>query len=139
MGIKLIGRPRKYDTVEELREKIQYYFDSITMDIVTDEENNAEESIVNTKFIKQPGVISMCLFLGIDPDTLKEFEKRSEEYSGTIKQARNIILAAKLEMLPTMKNPRGMMFDLSANYGMHEKQQVEYTEKQTVVVGDIDD
>jgi hypothetical protein len=37
-----------------------------------------------------------------------------------------------------MKNPRGMMFDLSANYGMHERKELDVKER-TVVVGDIDD
>jgi len=158
MGIRLRGRPRKYETAEELRKNIQYYFDSITKDVLITEMvedgknekgkiqykevpklNNAGEQIIEVTFIEQPGIISMCVFLGIEPDTLKNYEKNNEDFLGTIKEARNIILSAKLKMLPLMKNPRGMMFDLSANYGMNEKQEVEYTDKSTIVVGDIDE
>ena len=137
MAIRLIGQPRKYKTVEEMKSRIQYYFDSITRDtlkvikknIGTEDEpeyieepylNNAGEQVIYTEFIKQPSVIGMCLFLGIHRDTLCEYEKR-EDYTDTIREAKQIIVSQKLEMLPLMKNPRGLMFDLSANYGMHEK------------------
>lgn len=140
MAIKLVGRPRKYKTIEELQKQIQYYFDSITRDtyrvirknIGTDDEpeyidepylNNAREQVIYTEFIKQPSVIGLCLFLNISRDTLIEYEKK-EIFVDTIREARRIIVEQKLEMLPTMKNPRGLMFDLSANYGMHEKTEV---------------
>ena len=135
MAIKLVGRPKKYETAEDLREQIQYYFDSITRDSKattvkendideTTEEvpvyNNAGEQIIYTEFIKQPSVVGLALFLGIHRDTLNEYEK-DPIFSDTIREAKQIIVNQKLEMLPLMKNPRGLMFDLSANYGMHEK------------------
>lgn len=139
MAIKLRGRPRKYKTVEELKEKIQYYFDSITRDTKattikeneiegTTEEvavyNNAGEQVIYTEFIKQPSIVGLCLFIGIERETLNQYEKK-EEFSDTIHEAKQIIVEQKLEMLPLMKNPRGLMFDLSANYGMHEKTEIE--------------
>jgi len=141
MAIRLRGQPKAYECVEDMKKQIQYYFDSITRDmpqtvrinIGTDEEpnyidkpilNNAGEQLIHVEFVKNPSVVGLCLFLGIHRDTLCEYEKK-EEYSDTIREAKQIILDQKLELLPTLKNPRGMMFDLSANYGMHEKQVIE--------------
>jgi GTPase SAR1 family protein len=138
MSIKLKGRPRKYECVEDLQKEIQYYFDSITRDTkaVRMEEdeindtvievpvyNNAGEQVIHTEFIKQPSVVGLCLFINISRETFSQYEKL-EEFSDTIHEAKRIIVEQKLEMLPIMKNPRGLMFDLSANYGMHEKTEV---------------
>ena len=138
-----VGRPRVIETNEELTNRIQNYFDSITIDVprsvmkkVDTEDgedyveepliNNAGEQVVETEFIKNPSVTALCLHIGIHRDTLHEYEKK-DEFSDTIRIAKQIILSRKLELLTELKNPRGVMFDLSANYGIVEKKEIEST------------
>ena len=122
-----IGRPRKYETAKELTAAMQDYFDSIARDrLLTDENgspvlNNIGKQVVITEFFENPNTIGMCLHLGITSETLTEQELRGKEFSEPITRARQIILNRKLELLNTVKNPRGIMFDLSANYGMIER------------------
>jgi len=139
MPIK-IGAPKKYPDHKLFKSKVQRYFNSISRDVPLTKSVNMEmkdkkgnniyvdrpvldnlkKPIILTEFVKEPGIVGLCNYLSITRDTLIEYEKR-EEFIDTISRARQIILERKLERVNTVKNPRGIMFDLSANYGMHEK------------------
>ena len=157
-GCKTSGRPRKYKSVEELENAIEYYFNSITMDVprvmtvqvgetedgkpILEERtltNNAGEPIVDTEYIQRPSILGMCQHMGILSETLKEYEGYGEEYSQTITHARERIQAFKIDQLYTVKNPRGVMFDLNVNYGMVEKKEQDVKLNANVGVQMIDD
>lgn len=147
------GRPRAFETPEDLADAIQSYFDSITIDVprtkaVVDyienegEPNektvykqvplldNAGNQVVSIEWVKEPQVIGLCLYLEVDTETLSNYEKR-KDYFGTVSRAKQIILDRKLGLLTELKNPRGLMFDLSANYGIIEKKQQDITHDMT--------
>lgn len=127
-----MGAPFKIPTHEELVNKIQNYFDSITidepvMDGVKPVLNNADEPLVHTQWLEIPMTIAMCLYIGIDDETLTTYEKRGQDFSDTIQRARKIILSRKLQSLYTSKNTRGVQFDLAVNHGMIEKKAIDNT------------
>ena len=129
------GRPRKFKSVEELEEKINKYFGSITITepltksvIVGYKDNDKEKPIckeipvVNNngeqvfidKYFKNPTIGDMCIFLDITRDTLLNYEKLPE-YLGTIKKAKGKIEAFLEQELYREKGHTGLIFNLK-NY-----------------------
>jgi hypothetical protein len=102
-----VGRPLKFNTPEELQEKIDEYFYDCEMK-------------------KRPLTIAGLAFaLDVDSRTIRYYEER-DEFFPTIKRAKQIILVQKEELL-TMKNTQiaGLIFDLKNNYGDLFKEKVE--------------
>lgn len=132
MAVK-IGRPKAYSTTEAFTSKVQDYFDTITMDMPMDLKNNKGEDAIETIYLKPPSIMALCNHLGITSETLGQYGK-DPMFSEAITCARQLILERKLEMLTIAKNPRGIMFDLSANYGMVEKKAVETSGEQTIKI-----
>ena len=102
----MAGRPKIYETVEELEKAIQHYFDSITItkpafDICLDGKdgegndifkkkprmNNAGEQVMVTSYYENPSVLAMCRHIGMTRETLSQYEKQ-EQFSDTIKSAK---------------------------------------------------
>lgn len=87
------GRPRKIETVEELREGIERYLDYI--------EGQAAAGVALI-----PDTEGLALFLGISRSTLFEWQRsRPGEYSDTIKAALNGIAAYKKQLALKGKIP----------------------------------
>jgi hypothetical protein len=115
------GRPRKFNTVEELRNKINEYFDwcdSEKREIIT------EKGI--TIILKPYTVSGLCLYLDICRDTLLEWEKNVEEFSDTIKKAKiRIENFIEEKSITGYLNPTVSIFNLKNNFGWKDKQEVE--------------
>jgi hypothetical protein len=146
-----VGRPRKFKTVQELQNAIDYYFDSITIthkvfDTVVDEEdkdgkvikshkeprlNNAREQITYDEYIERPSILGMCLHMGIHRDTLLEYEALVE-YSDTVKAAKSKIEQYVEQQLYRKDQVTGIIFNLKNNFGWKDKQEIETTGETTV-------
>ena len=102
------GRPLKFESKEELENKINEYFSHCDK-------------------VKKPYTIAgMAIYIGCSRDTIYEYEKnkdRIEEYSDTIKKARDKILAYLEEKL-MMEGKPGQIF-IAKNYGYTDKQEIE--------------
>lgn len=110
------GRPRKYETVEELQEGIKKYLVYI-----------AEKNAVGVALI--PDVEGLALFLGVSRSTLYEWQNsRPGEYSDTIKRTLNAIAAAKKQLALMGKIPP-LVFatDFNNNHGYTQQQNIEIT------------
>jgi hypothetical protein len=102
-----MGRPLKFESVEQLQEKINAYF------VECDEKN-------------EPYTITgLAVFLDCDRDTLLNYEKKSEDFFGTIKRAKDKCLAYAEKSLWQVKNPAGIIFNLKANYGWQDTQKID--------------
>lgn len=87
------GRPRKYETVEELEEGIRNYIDYIRT-----------QAAAGVHLI--PDVEGLALFLGVARSTLFEWQKsRPGEFSDTIKNAFTAIAAVKKQLALMGKIP----------------------------------
>lgn len=102
-----IGRPLKFKTVEEMREKIVAYF------------AECEES-------KRPLTITgLALALGTDRDTLLDYQtKRGDAFSDTIKNAKLVCQNyAEEELFRKGHQVAGVIFNLKNNYGRWKEEQ----------------
>lgn len=130
---KRMGRPLKFQSVEELEEKIQAYFESC-WEIKRDMFGNAiapndlqieGEPTVYVKVQKRPYTVGgLAVFLGCSRNTLWDYEKGEDarkDFSDTIKGAKDIIEAYAEEQLYIGKNQAGAIFAMKANYGWQDK------------------
>ena len=99
------GRPRAFNSNEELEALIDGYFDYCDA-------------------LPRPyTILSLCIYLGIVKDTLQDYAKL-QEYSSTITRARLKIEAYAEDCLYTAKNPTGIIFNLKNNWKWHDKTEV---------------
>lgn len=98
------GRPPLWNTSEELEKEIQGYY------------SHCEEK-------KKPLTIAgLAVWLGVDRQTIYNYETK-DEFFGTIKKARDHILAGLEEALFT-EGKAGQIF-LAKNYGYTDKQEID--------------
>ncbi|MCM1218790.1 MAG: DNA-packaging protein [Lachnospiraceae bacterium] len=105
------GRPRKYETVEQLQEGIEKYIDYIEV------QNAAGVALI-------PDVEGLALFLGVARSTLYEWQNaRPSEFSDTLKRALNAIAAVK-KQLALMGRIPPIVFatDFNNNHGYVQQQ-----------------
>lgn len=100
------GRPPKYETAEELQEKIEEYFN--------------EEGIKYT-------IAGLCLYLGFESRQSFYDLSKNDKFSYTIKRAR-LMLQDHYEGLLQGNNVTGAIFALK-NLGYTDKQEIDHTTK----------
>lgn len=105
--IKLIGRPKLYNTAEEMIEVLENYFNDC-------EKRHAHYTITG-----------ICIALGMSRETLRTYEKQ-EEFSDTIKEAK-LLVENHLENALYDKDSVGVRFNLSTNFGWKDKTNVEHS------------
>ncbi len=136
-SIPKLGRPKKWETVDELREQIEAYFDSCFMPKtyekrVVDIGEDGEEvvSYVTAPCLNKKGepifyqirpftVTGLAVALDTSRETLLDYEKNPENaaFSDTIKAAKQIIHNYAEEYLFNGKNATGAIFNLKNNWG----------------------
>jgi len=127
------GRPPKYKTVEEMSDKIDDYFNSITTtkdkldEAGNPEYDNAGNEIRIVEYFIPPSILGMCLYLGIDRDTLNEVYYKKEEFVGTIKRAKAKVEQYLADQLNRTTQVAGIIFNLKNNFGWKDIQTVENT------------
>lgn len=109
-------KPKK----EALKNSIDAYFASCYNQI-TDEFGN-----ITTICVKPPLVGSLAYHLGIDRDTLLQWEK-DKNLSALVKNAKERIRIFSEESLFTNKLTTAMIFNLKCNYGWKDVQDVNVT------------
>ena len=165
-AIRKPGRPKKY-TAAGFRDGCEAYFDSISYKekverkiYLTDENGNpildgrghqkfqvehvetedGKKAYV-TKWIEPPGIMALCLYLGIDESTflrygemkptegMTEKEQRdAEEFCRTATRARGRIMAYLSEMTQDPRAARGAIWNLQQNFGQKEKREISLDE-----------
>ena len=130
------GRPLKFQSVEELKEKIQAYFDNcwdykrdmfggrikdrdVKVNKDTKNETTEDHGYIKEQ-VKPYTVGGLAVFLECSRDTLITYEKK-EEFFDTIKRAKDIIYAYAEDSLFIGKNQAGIIFSMKNNYDWKDK------------------
>lgn len=114
-----VGRPRKYKNVEELQCLIDEYFSTCDQ-------------------LHRPYTITgLALFLDMDRQSLLRYEKEYEdEFCYTIKRAKERVQEFVECCLFKKGIAPGVIFNLKNNFGWEEKQNIDATVKDKVVIVD---
>lgn len=140
------GRPRIYTEKELFQQKIDDYFNSITISkprIETkvigfeDEEkkkpifeeievlNNKGEQIIDTIYVEHPSIISMSHYIGITRETLNQY-KNNPLFSDAIKRAKERIeIYLESELYRSQGQVTGIIFNLKNNFDWKDKNETE--------------
>lgn len=113
------GRPPIFESVEQLQEQIIAYWDYL-----------AKANREQVKLI--PDVEGLCSFLGINRDTLNDWERNNYKgFSVTIKTTKNAIAAFKKQLALQGKIPPIVFAtDFNNNHGYTQKQEMIVTPNQ---------
>lgn len=112
---KKVGRPLKYQTVEELERLVQQYF-------------------IDCDANEKPYTISgLALALNMSRQDLLNYQAKAE-FVDTIKTAKQRCENYAEEQLFRSGNVAGVIFNLKNNYGYKDKQEVEAEVSQTIKV-----
>lgn len=119
----IVGRPRKFNTAEELEAKINEYFD-----LLDDSKETKKEKGVHTIHRDVvPTITGLCLFLGFeDRSSFYNYEDEGE-FSYTIKRAR-MAIENHYEQNLSGSASSGSIFALK-NFGWKDKQEIEQDTK----------
>lgn len=100
------GRPKKFESPEQLQLEIDKYFKTMDKE-------------------QRPYTISgLALFLDTTRETLLDYENKYENYSDTVKKAKLKILNFNEESLYTNRNVTGVIFNLKCNFGFQDSQNI---------------
>lgn len=131
-------RPLKFQSVEELQDKVEAYFASCN-DYVRGAKGNRIKDAVSGEYlmyqVKVPTITGLAVFLDTSRETLLDYENELHKnkdmpeeiqhgFSGTIKKAKLRIYDATEQQLYRGK-PTGAIFSLKNNYGWEDKTKVE--------------
>lgn len=113
---KAVGRPRVFNSQEELEQKIMEYWQRC-------EQNN------------KPYTLSgLALWIGVDRKTLYNYSEK-DEFFPTIKKAKDIVEASMEERALTGENNVTFsIFALKNNFGWRDKQEIEHSGETSVNV-----
>lgn len=119
-----MSRPLKFESVEDLSERISEYFYACDTHMKTVFTKDGEAIEVP---VPKPYTISgLAYFLGTSRKVLLEYESRNEEFSNTIKNAKAKIEAYVEESLWTPKVTAGVIFNLKNNFGWVDKTDINH-------------
>lgn len=137
------GRPRVYETPEELQEAVEAYFDSIsrTVDAVELVDSGRRDSsghvvyepvkicnddgeiIRKVEFILPPTVTDLCLYLGITRQTWVNYANREGYRQVTDWAKARVESYLRRESLTRTKGLQGVIFNLEQNFKHEEKKE----------------
>lgn len=140
----MAGRPLKFKNTEELEDLINKYFDSITITepvyksvYIGDDDKgngiyedkplltNAGEHFHRTEHLNKPSILGLAKFIGTTRKTLLDYENK-EEFSYTIKSAKERIEQYLEEQLYRKEQVVGIIFNLKNNFGWKDKREIEH-------------
>lgn len=124
------GRPVKYKTPEEMQIIIDDYFDRCIAQVFDKNLNKTVEVIV-----EPPTVSGLAYELNMTREGLVYYEAK-DEFTDTIKRAKQRIQKYVERSLFTAKNPAGSIFNLKNNYGWVDKQDINVDVKHVSFVGE---
>lgn len=109
-----VGRPLKFKNVEELQNAIDAYFLS------------CEDPERPGFYIKPLTITSLAVHLDTTRDLLLDYQEK-DEFSDTIKKAKQFIHAWTEEQLYRNTQVTGVIFNLKNNYGWKDKTEQDIT------------
>lgn len=119
-----IGRPPIFQTPEELQTAIEAYFNECRNNktkVLT-----KDGKVVDLPDPKIPTIAGCAYAVGMDRHTFYDYENK-DEFSHTIKRARNYIIAQwESKCINTNANAGGIIF-IAKNYGYTDKQEFEHS------------
>lgn len=144
--IPKIGRPKKFETVEELESRIQAYFDSCfvprteRIKVRNDDDDGYDfvDSYVKNKNgeqlydrVRPFTVTGLAVALDTTRETLLDYENKPENaaFSDTIKKAKQIIHMFAEERLYAPTQVTGAIFNLKNNFGWVDRTETDLTTK----------
>lgn len=115
MGVP--GRPRIFDTPEEMQEAIDNYFDEIT----TVKTNKQGEEYI--AYVRPPTVTGLAYHLGTTRKTLLDYQNHYEDgFRNTITRAKTKIeMYAEEQLYRGQGKTNGIQFNLKNNFGWKDK------------------
>jgi hypothetical protein len=116
------GRPRQYETVEDLEAVIEDYFESCWVDKVTESTDKEGTCTMSTvRYQQRPYTVTgLALHLNLTRKGLLEYQGR-EEFSNTITRAKQRVEMGYEETLFS-KFANGASFGLKENFGWKDVQ-----------------
>jgi|SRR5690625_1072708 len=127
------GKPKKWETVEELQADINAYFKWCDSNPLTQTHNSQIDKETGKPLvfeIDRPYTIEgLSTFLGCNRETLINYQKREgyEEYFGAINDAKNRIQQNKVERALSGLAPAATsIFDLKNNHGYRDKTETKH-------------
>ena len=144
-----MGRPKKFQSVEELEEMIQAYFSSCFLPktrekkiVDIDEDGKEVVSYETVPVLNKAGeevfyqirpftVTGLAIALDTTREVLLDYEKKPEnaDFSDTIKRAKQRIHNYAEEFLFNGKNVTGAIFNLKNNWGYVDRTETDITSK----------
>jgi len=132
------GRPLKFETVETLEEKINEYFESCWEEVWFTQEKREGKKVVCTEWVpaldrhgnivkrlkERPCITGLAVFLDTSRKVLMEYEEK-EEYSNTIKKAKNLCEYYAEQGTISGAIPPGAGVFILKNFGWTDKQEIE--------------
>lgn len=115
------GRPKKFNSAEEMQEKIDNYFSSCFIIKYDDEGNIAE-----MKRIRAWTMSGLADALDMSRQSLINYSK-DDEFFDTITRARRKIEIYNEEMIYSKEKYNGARFSLENNFGWKENKSVEHS------------
>lgn len=121
------GRPPFYDTVEQLQERIDGYWDYIQGEYKDIEEEDEDGDLITrrefTRYAEHPTITGLALYLGFTSrQALLNYEAK-EEFVDAVKKAKTKIESAYEQAL-FGRNAAGPIFALK-NFGWTDKQEID--------------
>lgn len=131
-----MARPLKFETVEELSERISEYFHQCDTNIKVMFTKDGDP--IEVPDPKPYTISGLAYFLGTNRQTLLNYEER-EEFVDTIRAAKARIEAFVEESLWTPKIAQGVVFNLKNNFGWKEQQDINMSGEMEINVSLDDD
>lgn len=123
------GRPRVFETEDDLHDAVEGYFEYIKGDFhyETDPDDESKDVKVTDRYAETPTLTGLALHLGFESrQSIYDYEKNGE-FSYTIKRAR-LRIEAFYEQALLSRAAVGAIFALK-NFGWSDRQQVDHTSK----------
>lgn len=143
-----VGRPKKFETVEQLEEAIQKYFDSCfvpateRIKVRTGDAEDQSYEFVDSPVLNKSGeqvyyrikpftVTGLAIALDTTRDLLLDYETKPEnvQFSDTIKAAKQVIQDFAESRLFANAQVTGAIFSLKNNYGWVDRTETDITSK----------
>ena len=128
------GRPKLFNTVEELESKIQEYFAYCDARVVQGYDNKTNEQFAYVS--PEPYTMSgLAYYLGMDRKTLLNY-KNTEEFFHTVKAARDIV-EMDIDRRLNDQGPftPGLIFNLKNNFGWKDQTHQDITSGGKPILG----
>lgn len=143
-----VGRPKKFESVEQLEEAIQNYFDSCfvpateRIKVRTGDDEDQSYEFVDSPILNKAGeqvfyrikpftVTGLAIALDTTRDLLLDYEKKPEnaQFSDTIKAAKQVIQDFAESRLFANAQVTGAIFSLKNNYNWVDRTETDLTTK----------